>query len=51
MAYRMDEEISGADMSDGGKGEGGDAPLIDLNEAFNNARGTPSGNGGARRGR
>ncbi|WCT78405.1 RNA polymerase sigma factor RpoD [Novosphingobium humi] len=29
----MDEEISGADMSDGGKGEGGDAPLIDLNEA------------------
>ncbi|MBN9143457.1 MAG: RNA polymerase sigma factor RpoD [Novosphingobium sp.] len=33
MAYRMDEEISGADMSDGGKGEGGDAPLIDLNEA------------------
>jgi len=28
----MDEEISGADM-EGGKGEGGDAPLIDLNEA------------------
>jgi len=25
--------------------------VIDLNEAFNNARGTPSGNGGARRGR
>ena len=29
----MDEEISGADMGGNDRGEGGDAPLIDLNEA------------------
>jgi RNA polymerase primary sigma factor len=29
----MDEEISGAEMSGNDRGEGGDAPLIDLNEA------------------
>ena len=29
----MDEEIAGSDMSGNERGEGGDAPLIDLNEA------------------